>query len=242
MKYMGSKNRLSKELAPIIQSYVDQPWCKGYLEPFVGGANMIDKIRCERKFGSDINKYLISLLQHVQANPKDLPTIITEQEYKKVMVNKDNYEDWYIGFVGFCCSFGAKFFGGYARGKTDKGACRNYALESYKNLNKQAPNLRNIKFKCCDFQEINKIKNFVIYCDIPYRNTTKYSESNFPYDKFYGWCRDLSKDNVVLISEYDMPNTFRCIWSKKTSVNFDSSRTSGDIANKRVEKLFIYKG
>ena len=46
MKYMGSKNRLSKELAPIIQSYVDKG-CSGYLEPFVGGANMIDKIKCK---------------------------------------------------------------------------------------------------------------------------------------------------------------------------------------------------
>ena len=38
MNYMGSKNRLSKELVPIIQSYIDNmPNCNGYLEPFVGG-------------------------------------------------------------------------------------------------------------------------------------------------------------------------------------------------------------
>ena len=36
MKYIGSKNRLSKELAPIIQSYISKN-TKGYLEPFVGG-------------------------------------------------------------------------------------------------------------------------------------------------------------------------------------------------------------
>ena len=44
MKYVGSKNRISKELAPIIQSYITED-TKGYLEPFVGGANMIDKIK-----------------------------------------------------------------------------------------------------------------------------------------------------------------------------------------------------
>ena len=44
MVYVGSKNRLSKELAPIIQSYITED-TKGYLEPFVGGANMIDKIQ-----------------------------------------------------------------------------------------------------------------------------------------------------------------------------------------------------
>ena len=47
MKYVGSKNRLAKQIAPIIQSYVDKPNCKGYIEPFVGGANMIDKIKNE---------------------------------------------------------------------------------------------------------------------------------------------------------------------------------------------------
>ena len=36
MKYMESKNRIAKELAPIIQSYIT-PSTKGYLEPFVGG-------------------------------------------------------------------------------------------------------------------------------------------------------------------------------------------------------------
>ena len=46
MKYVGSKARLSKQLAPIIQSYIDGmvDKCNGYWEPFVGGANMIDKI------------------------------------------------------------------------------------------------------------------------------------------------------------------------------------------------------
>lgn len=28
MRYVGSKSRISKELAPVIQQYVDEPWCK----------------------------------------------------------------------------------------------------------------------------------------------------------------------------------------------------------------------
>lgn len=55
MRYVGSKNRISKELAPIIQSHVDKG-VVGYLEPFVGGANMIDKINHENKHGSDIHE------------------------------------------------------------------------------------------------------------------------------------------------------------------------------------------
>ena len=36
MKYVGSKNRIAKDLVPIIQSYINKD-TKGYLEPFVGG-------------------------------------------------------------------------------------------------------------------------------------------------------------------------------------------------------------
>ena len=63
MKYVGSKNRLAKELTPIIQSYITDD-TKGYLEPFVGGANMIDKISCNNKFGCDIHEELIELLKY----------------------------------------------------------------------------------------------------------------------------------------------------------------------------------
>lgn len=84
MKYVGSKNRLSKDLAPIIQNYIDNNNIKNYWEPFVGGANLIDKIKCENRYGSDIHKYLIALLQHVQITTDDLPSTFDENEYKTV--------------------------------------------------------------------------------------------------------------------------------------------------------------
>ena len=62
MRYVGSKNKISRELAPIIQSYITEE-TNGYLEPFVGGANMIDKIKCKNKIGCDIHKELIALLK-----------------------------------------------------------------------------------------------------------------------------------------------------------------------------------
>ena len=42
MVYQGSKNKISKYLKPIIESYLKDGML--YVEPFVGGANMIDKI------------------------------------------------------------------------------------------------------------------------------------------------------------------------------------------------------
>ena len=240
MRYVGSKNRLSKELAPIIQSYITDE-TKGYIEPFVGGANMIDKIKCENKFGSDIHEELIELLKYVQNLDNKLPSVISEEEYKKVKNNKEDYEKWYIGFVGFCSSFGAKFFGGYARdGKNDNSG--KWSMGAIKNIEKQRKNLQGIKFKCCSYDELNtNIKGYVIYCDIPYKGTLKYT-ADFDYEKFYKWCKKMSKNNTVLISEYWMPDDFECIWEKKTTVRIDSNKKSGDKKMERTEKLFIYRG
>lgn len=63
MKYMGSKNRIAKHILPIIlQDRKDGQW---YVEPFVGGANMIDKVEGNR-IGNDIHSYLIALHKAIQ--------------------------------------------------------------------------------------------------------------------------------------------------------------------------------
>lgn len=241
IKYVGSKNRLSKEIAPIIQSYIDNmgEQCNGYFEPFVGGANMIDKIKCCHKYGSDAHKYLIALLRHVQNNIDDLPDTITEDEYNAVRTNMGDYPDWYVGLVGFA-TFGAKWFGGYPRGfKADGVTPRDITNEAIRNIKKQAQNLKGIEFSHRNFLDCSTdIKNFVIYCDPPYRDTTKYATSDFPYDKFYQWCKDMAKNNIVLISEYYMPDDgFECIWQGNLKCTLDkNSRTD------KTEKLFICRG
>ena len=114
--------------------------------------------------------------------------------------------------------------------------------EAIRNLLKQSPNLKDIKFECGDFREVNNISGYVIYCDPPYKGAKGYSGTNkFPYEEFYNWCREMSKDNVVLISEYWMPDDFECIWEKESKVNFDSNRKSNEDKNKRIEKLFKLK-
>ena len=238
MQYMGSKNKFAKELIPIIQNYITDN-TKGYLEPFVGGANVIDKINCNNKIGCDIHTELIELLKYVQYNYNKLPLTILEEEYNNVKNNKDNYPKWYVGLVGFCATFGCKYFGGYARRYSRK---NNMPIDvpagAINNLRKQGPNLKDIKFVNCSFLDLpnDKIKGYVIYCDPPYRNTTKYSTKNFPYELFYDWCRELSKNNIVLVSEYNMPDDFKCIWEKNIKINIGAKNSNKPI---RTEKLFI---
>ena len=240
MRYVGSKNKLSKDLAPIIQSYIKKD-TKGYLEPFVGGANMIDKIQCSNKIGCDIHRQLIALLQYAQEYGDLLPERILEDTYNEVKNNKEKYEDWYLGLVGFCSSFGAKYFGGYARdGKGDNSG--KWSAGAIKNLKKQIPNLKNIKFQCCSFLDLpkDKISGYVIYCDIPYKGTTKYKTEEFPYEKFYEWAKEMSIHNTILISEYNMPDEFECIWEKELKTSLGSG-VNKDSDKNRIERLYTYK-
>lgn len=244
MKYVGSKNRISQQIAPIIQKYIDINNYNYYIEPFVGGANMIDKIVCENKYGFDSHKYLIALLNQMKKDTGVFPKTFDEELYKTVRNNMENsYEDWFIGLVGFC-SFGGKWFGGYPRGFKEDGITkRDIVNETIRNMIKQADseNFKNCNFFNKNFQELNPytFDNCLIYCDPPYKNTTKYSVSDFPYEDFYNWCREIGKNNTVLVSEYDMPDDFKCIWKKPVKTSLDSNRGNKNTNINRTERLFI---
>ena len=239
MMYLGSKSKLSKELVPIIHSYINDN-CKGYIEPFVGGANIIDKIKCDNKIGYDINPYLIALLNHVKLTTDDIPEEITKEHYYDVKNNQSNYDEWYVGLIGFCGSFSSKFWGGYATHGNNPKYKKTPFNQSRNNIIKQSVNLKDIKFECKDYKELDNLSGYVIYCDSPYKNTTGYN-SSFNHVHYYKWLRKISLENIVLISEYDMPDDFECIWSKKVKVNIDSNKKENDNKNNRIEKLFVYK-
>lgn len=251
IKYMGSKSRIAKYIVPIIQRYIDESGTNTYIEPFVGGANVIDKIRCPTKIGSDNNPYLIALLQHVQ-NGEPLYNEVPRELYNKA---RDDYkrgiselEGWQIGNIGFLASFNGRFFdGGYARsgyekvkeGRGYRLRYRDYYRESKDNLLKQAPNLKGIQFSMRDYRYgFGNLRNAVIYCDPPYENVKQYHNSkDFDYDYFWNWCREHSQHNAVIISEQNAPNDFDCIWERQVNRSLKP-----DDKRKATEKLFIYKG
>jgi Site-specific DNA methylase len=69
MTYMGSKNRIAKEILPIMLKERGQ---RTWVEPFVGGGNMIYKVQGKR-IGADINHYLIDALIAIRDCVEDLP-------------------------------------------------------------------------------------------------------------------------------------------------------------------------
>ena len=141
--------------------------------------------------------------------------------------------------IGYCASYGGRYYdGGY--GRDTKGG-RSIYTERVTNLKEQAPNLKGIEFSCRDYKYyLNMgIKNALFYLDPPYRGTKQYSKQSIDYEEFYDFCRELSNDNIVVISEYNMPDDFTCIWEKERKVLQKSDRVTGE---KAVEKLFKYNG
>jgi len=237
MKYMGSKARFAKEIVPILNSF----FCnerRYYVEPFVGGANIIDKVDFEFRKGYDKNPYLIDLLKHVQKG-REIPITITEKEYYEVRDNKDNYPNWYVGLIGFCASYGGRFFEGYPRGNNADGTPRDYTNEAIRNLEKQRIHLNGIIFDSCDYSEVDCRKiDALVYCDPPYRSSKPYKVDllgNFDNDKFWQWVRTQSAINPVVVSEYEAPDDFLCIWVK----NGVTSNLIGKGTKVSSERLFI---
>lgn len=236
MKYMGSKSRIAKYIVPILQEYIDKNNIKLYVEPFVGGANVIDKINCQEKIGNDLNEYLIEFWKEIQKGWNPLDDVdMSKDYYDNVRVNKTNFPKYIVALCGLCATYNAKWFGGYAGiVHTKTGVTRNYYDEAVRNVLKQKENLKEVNFRHGSYLDLH-LKNSLVYCDPPYKNTTKYKD-DFNHDEYWHWVRSMSKDNIVLCSEYTAPEDFKCIWEYKTIVTLDNASRST-----ATERLFIHK-
>lgn len=243
MVYMGSKNKLSKYLKPIIESYLKQGW--SYVEPFVGGANMIDKIEWDHKLGYDINKPLIQLLKYgaykaALCDKKGIEFKLPDDEInKEVFVKyrqdfKNGKATPKIGFVGLMCQLG-KFYRSYEQDEEKRSQLK-------KNIEKQfsKPLFYNTHFEYSDYRDLN-LKNAVIYCDPPYSNANYYTVNNktnkFNYDDFLKKCEQwYNEGNIVLLSGNYVPNSnWRVLFEK------DYKYTMYDRKKESKELLMIYE-
>lgn len=242
MVYLGSKEKYSKYIVPIIQEAIDNNNIDTYIEPFVGGASIITKVKCKNRIGYDISDTLIALLCQARDDFSKVLNICNRElwdkgkEYVKNGVMPDNMTLADIGAIEFFGSYAARGFpGGMANNKNGV----NYFQQRRSNMEKQSPMLAGIDFKVSDYKNLKNISNSVIYCDPPYANTKQYgyaNKSHFDYVFFWDWVRMLSKNNIVFISEQTAPSDFKVIWEK------EAKRTVGTDNNfKATEKLFQLK-
>ncbi len=224
MIYMGSKNRIAKHILPImLKERGDRTW----VEPFVGGGNLIDKVEGFR-IGADLNPYVIEALKLIRDNPESLPDFVSEEYYRELEIKKQL--NGLTGVVGFTCSFGSKWFGGYARNSDG----RNYIKVAKNNALAQSPNLKDCLFINSSYQLLDIPKNSIIYCDPPYEGATKYKDG-FNHSEFWEWVRTKSLEgHSVFVSEYNAPEDFICVWENTLINNLSKDREAA------TEKLFIF--
>lgn len=225
MRYLGGKTKIAKQIANTIR-----PLCAdriAYYEPFVGSAAIVSELWDigMPRFASDSSEDLILLLTAIQQN-YDLPLHISEDEYKYLKTQRPSA---IRGLAGFGCSFGGKFFGGYAKGEG-----RNYCKETVSSLRKIREKISDVIFTCCSYDKISPDLS-LIYCDPPYEGTTQYSSGPFDSKKFWDQCREWdAMGNIVIVSEYSAPKDFEVILEIPRSTNIRPCN-GNEI---RVEKLF----
>lgn len=240
---MGSKNRIAKHILPIILK--DRTPDQYYVEPFIGGGNIIDKVTGNR-IGGDNNNDVINLLIGLADGwiPKKS---YTKEDYINAKNNRELYfSPAEIGYISINCSYSGKYWGRYAGKSNTAQGLRDYTNEAYKNVIKQAPNLKGIRFESCDYQEFGeRIPKFsIIYCDPPYKDTYSdiegYGKLKFNHVEFWQWCRDRAEEgHQVFISEYQAPADFVCVWSQEVKSSLSANGKSGG-SKKSIERLFIY--
>lgn len=237
MKYMGSKNRIAKDIIPImIKDRKKDQW---FVDMFCGGCHIIQNID-GRRIANDKNKYLIAMWKGLQEN-RERPKTISKELYSKARTEYNNgtnieFDDFLIGWIGWMGSYNGRFFdGGYSGhcvGKTK----RDYISEQIRNTEKQLNKIQGIDFRSCDYTELEIPNKSIVYCDIPYKDTKQYATSKgFDHVLFWDWCRDMTKiGNQVFISEYQAPDDFICVWQKEVTNSMNQTKTY-----KPIEKLFI---
>lgn len=243
--FHGGKQRIGKELAEVINTISkdsNMP-IKGYCEPFCGMLGVyqhIPKLYINKSINyiaNDINKSTVMMWEDAQQGWEP-PTTTTEEEYQILKISEDC---GIKGYIGHQYSFGGQFFNGYA----PKYGKNINSTRASKNVVRIAKELKNVEFYNESYECFSDLKGYVIYCDPPYEKSLCrfYANNNetklkFDSNAFYDWCREMSKDNIVIISSYTAPDDFDCIWTK--DVKLVGRYGNGGFVE-RTEKLYICK-
>ena len=230
MRYLGGKSRIAKRL---VAQMPDDVGC--VYEPFCGGGAVT--VALAQKYGavqaSDVHEDLIHMWRSLQEGWEP-PTEVSEDDYQHWRYTEPTTQEEAAlkAFIGYGCSFGGKWFGGFARS-----VGRDHSQESRRNVLKQAQHLSNVTFVSGYYDTLVKAKpGDLVYCDPPYEGTTKYKD-DFDHERFWGWANRLADSGVlVYVSEYNAPDGWTEVWRKEQKLQV--KRNDGSSRETRVERLF----
>lgn len=219
MRYQGGKSRIAKPITQAILSAIMGGEKLSIVSLFCGTCSLESKLAESGMFDqiicNDLHPYLIKMLQGVSAG-YELPDYVSKEQYDYIRNHKDE-DPVLAGFVGFGCSFGGKWFGGYARNITNT----NYAMQSKRSLLKDLSNLNISIYTNLDYRDVYLPDNCIVLADPPYVNTTKYNHKNFDHDAFWEYAKEVSQTHQMFICEQVAPEDFVSIWYKEIARTLD---------------------
>ncbi len=226
MRYLGGKYKLAKHIIPImLKNRQPDQW---FVEPFAGGMNLTFQVPGKR-IANDNHTALIAMWQALQDGWQP-PQNVSNIFYDQIKQNPSRYPLPLQAFVAIACSFGGKYFGGYARGSNP-----NYAATGKRAVLKQIAKMQDVIFTNKDYRQCPILSNSIVYCDPPYQNTTGYrTSSGFNHNHFWHWVREISQYHEVFVSEYVAPDDFEVLFQKEKKVTIDPKKPT----QIHVEKLF----
>lgn len=225
MQFQGGKSFIGLKIGAVLNS-LRKP-NQVYFEPCMGGCSILQHITDGPNEASDLCPELVALFQAVQAG-WDPPTTITESDYQAIQHGFAS--DELRAFAGFGCSYGGKWWGGYARGHGDYAKhARNSLLLKFQKIHPKTT------FHHRSLYDVNPCGG-LMYFDPPYKSTERYrAVEKFDHERFWEHVRELSKTNTVIVSEFEAPEDFETIWSMDHATRI---RDGSNKPKRTVEKLF----
>lgn len=232
MSYLGGKSTRSQHIIDILNNPLFNNM--DYIEPFIGYAHILRRITNKKSYTmSDNNLNLFNLLSHIKVSG-EYP-IISKDEYYILKKSSDPALATRKAFASFAYSFSGIEWGGYIHLDRKTGFDYPSARKRYYDKLRLNEPFMNATLNHCDYQEYMGISDALIYCDPPYNKTKDYHKNKFNSELFWENMRTLSKNNWVIISEYNAPDDFVVISSNEKRC------TIGKINQIRIEKVFIHQ-
>ena len=155
-------------------------------------------------FASDIQPDLICMWRAAVAGWVP-PTVLTEQEWRDLRA-ADDPTNPLTAFAKYACSWGAKPWGGYARGPT------NAAAPGSRGVVRKTKILRdsNVRVSRASIEALAVDGGDLVYLDPPYADTTGYGTPVF--DVWEVARRLRAQGAWVYVSEYKGPDDATCLW------------------------------
>lgn len=233
MQYLGGKSRIAKAIADEIR--LRRADRTRYIEPFLGAGSVAIQVAAEfnEVIVADIVPDLVLLWEAAIAGWVP-PTELSEDEWRALRRAEPSA---LRGFAGFSCSFGGKWFDGYAR---DRKGRRNFAATGSRSIVKRGQALRGAEIRLADYRALDALVDefTVVYADPPYAGTRGYAAAGpFDSEAFWGVMRKWAERGaLVLVSEYEAPAGWVVAWE-----GFPVTTIAGRGAVSRVrERLYIY--